>query len=55
MSFLFWHNLYNHLCYADVLCRISLSSSGMQHLLDICDTVINYHMMQLNRFYCVLD
>ena len=26
----------NHLCYADDLCLISLSSSGMQHLLNIC-------------------
>ena len=26
----------NHLCYADELCLISLSSSGMQHLLNIC-------------------
>ena len=25
----------NHLCYADDLCLISLSSSGMQHLLNI--------------------
>ena len=31
-------NIINHLCYADDLCLISLSSSGMQHLLDICDT-----------------
>ena len=27
----------NHLCYADDLCLISLSSSGMQHLLNICN------------------
>ena len=26
----------NNLCYADDLCLISLSSSGMQHLLNIC-------------------
>ena len=29
--------LLNHLCYADDLCLISLSSAGMQHLLDICN------------------
>ena len=28
--------LINHLCYADNLCLISLSSSGMQQLLNIC-------------------
>ena len=27
----------NHLCYADDLCLVSLSSSGMQHLLNICN------------------
>ena len=27
----------NHLCYADDLCLIRLSSSGMQHLLNICN------------------
>ena len=27
----------NHLCYADDICLISLSSSGMQHLLNICN------------------
>ena len=30
-------NLFNHLCYADDICLISLSSSGMQQLLDICE------------------
>ena len=34
----FVDNIINHLCYADDLCLISLSSSGMQHPLDICDT-----------------
>ena len=27
----------NHLCYADDLCLISLSSSGLQQLLHICN------------------
>ena len=35
-------NIINHLCYADDLCLISLSSSGMQHLLDIWDTYHTY-------------
>ena len=26
------------LCYADDICLISLSSAGMQHLLNMCDT-----------------
>ena len=30
--------LVNHLCYADDICLISLSSAGMQQLLYICDT-----------------
>ena len=30
-------NLISHLCYADDLCLIALSSSGMQCPLDICD------------------
>ena len=30
--------LVNHLCYADDICFISLSSAGMQQLLNICDT-----------------
>ena len=28
----------NHLCYADDLCIITLSSSGMQQLLNICQS-----------------
>ena len=38
-------NIINHLCYADHLCLISLSSSGMQHLLDMCDTYANSHQL----------
>ena len=30
--------LVNHLCYADNICLISLSSAGMQQLLHICNT-----------------
>ena len=30
-------NLVNHICYADDLCLIALRSSGMQHLLDLCN------------------
>ena len=30
--------LVNHLYYADDICLISLSSAGMQQLLNICDT-----------------
>ena len=37
----------NHLCYADDLCIISLSSSGMQHLLNIC----NEHTITHKQLY----
>ena len=30
--------LVNRLCYADDICLISLSSAGIQKLLNICDT-----------------
>ena len=30
------HTFLNHLCYADDLCLISLSSAGMQKLLNLC-------------------
>ena len=36
-------HLINHLCYADDLCLISLSSAGMQKLLDICSTYATEH------------
>ena len=36
-------HLINHLCYTDDLCLISLSSAGMQSLLDVI-------VMQLNMF-----
>ena len=38
-------NIINQLCYADDLCLISLSSLGMQHLLDICDTYAINHQL----------
>ena len=42
------NNISNHLCYADDLCLISLRSSGMQHLLDICDTYAISHQLSYN-------
>ena len=41
-------NLINHLCYADDLCLIALSSSGMQCLLDICDKYATGHQLTYN-------
>ena len=38
----------NHLCYADDLCLISLSSSGMQHLLNICNEYGTTHKLLHN-------
>ena len=36
----------NHLCYTDDLCLISLSSSGMQQLLNTCQTyATNYQLL----------
>ena len=42
------HNIINHLCYADGLCLISLISSGMQHLLNMCDTYAISHQLSYN-------
>ena len=39
----------NHLCYADDLCLISLSSSGMQQLLHICNTYAAEHQLLYNE------
>ena len=39
----------NYLCYADNRCVISLSSSGMQQLLDICNKYINCYVMDLSH------
>ena len=38
-------NLINHLCSADDLCLIALTSSGMQCLLDICDKYGTCHQL----------
>ena len=38
----------DHLCYADELCLISLSSSGMQHLLNICKEYAFTHKLLYN-------
>ena len=40
--------LVNHLCYADDICLISLSSAGMQQLLNICDTYAKEHDLLYN-------
>ena len=39
----------NHLCYADDLCLISLSSSGMQYLLNICNEYGTTHKLLYNE------
>ena len=41
-------NIINHVSYTDDLCLISLSSSGMQHLLHICDTYAISHQLSYN-------
>ena len=41
-------HLINHLCYADDLCLISLSSAGMQKLLDMCSTYAAEHLLTYN-------
>ena len=38
----------NHLCYADGLCLISQSSSGMQQLLNICHNYVTNHQLLYN-------
>ena len=38
----------NHLCYADDLCLISLSSSGVQQLLHICREYATEHPLLYN-------
>ena len=40
--------LINHLCYADDICLISLSSVGMQQLLSICDIYAKEHDLLYN-------
>ena len=45
--------LVNHLCYADDICLISLSSAGMQMLLSICNTYAKEYdsMYNCSKFY----
>ena len=38
----------NHLCYAGDICLISLSSSGMQQLLNICQNYATNHQLLYN-------
>ena len=38
----------NHLCYADDICLIALSSSAMQQLLNICHTYSTEHSLLYN-------
>ena len=40
--------LINHLCYTDDLCRIGLSPSGMQQLLNICKEYASEHKLLYN-------
>ena len=44
----FLGNLINHLCYADYLCLIALSSSGMSCFLDIYDKYPTGHQLTYN-------
>ena len=41
-------HLTNHLCYADDLCLIRLSSAGMQKVLDMCSTYATEHLLTYN-------
>ena len=42
------HTFLNHLCYADDLCLISLSSAGMQKLLNLCSKYAVDHSLTYN-------
>ena len=42
-------HLINHLCYADDLCLICLSSAGMQKLLDMCSSYAIEHLLKSLR------
>ena len=49
--------LLNHLCYADDMCLISMSSSGMQQLLNVCHSFLlrtRYCIMEQSHTHCVL-
>ena len=41
-------NFVNHVCYADDLCIIALSSSVIQHLLDLCNIYATNHQLSYN-------
>ena len=41
-------NLLNHVCYADDMCLISLSSAGMQRLLNMCTDNAEQHSLLYN-------
>ena len=42
------HTFLNHLCYADDLCLISLSSAGMRKLLNLCSKYAVDHSLIYN-------
>ena len=42
-------HLINQFCYSDDLCLISLSSAGMQYLLDICNSYAIEHVLTYNN------
>ena len=41
-------SLVNHICHADDLCLIALSSSRMQHFLDLCSVYATNHQLSYN-------
>ena len=43
--------LLNHLCYADDMCLISISSSGMQQLLSVCHSFSIEHSLLYNSMF----
>ena len=45
--------LVNHLCYSNDICLISLSSAGLQQLLNICDTYAKEYKLLYN-FNCIM-
>ena len=51
--------LLNHLCYADDMCLISISSSGMQQLFNVCHSFSIEHSLLYNEpsivLHCVLS
>ena len=47
-------SLFNHLCYTDDLCLLSLSSSGMQQLLTICKEYACAHKLFILLFITII-